>query len=261
MEKLLGSIGATRYLVDLWLTAAQQRPDGDLKGWRAKDIAIAAGYPGKPQKFVDSLLESGFLDTDGEGYRLHDWAEHQPWCCGAPRRSQQAQKAAAERWTGGRQGSAQGSTGVDPVDNFLSAPKTEGASEPSSECKSDARSIIEHKPNSDTNNAPSPSPSPIRNLSVTSPLPSPEPEPDSLPPALVLFRDNIEPLTPYVEKEIMKAVIKYGLTEVKAAIRETAIYKKRSWGYCKEVLEGKAARGEMPQRDSKSASVHGYKVL
>ena len=249
LEKLLGSIGATRYLLDLWLTAAQQRPDGHLKDWNAKDIAIAAGYSGKPQKFVDSLLESGFLDKSGEGYCLHDWAEHQPWCCGAPRRSQQAKKAAEERWAGGRQGVEQGATGGGALDNFLSDPKLDRASELSSECKSHALSINEHKPNSDTNNAPSPSPSPIRNLSVSSPLPSPEPEPDPLPPAhapaLVLFRDNIEPLTPYVEKEIMKAVTKYGLTEVNAAIREAAIYKKRSWGYCREVLEGKAARGEV----------------
>jgi len=226
LEKLLGSIGATRYLLDLWLTAAQQRPDGHLKDWNAKDIAIAAGYSGKPQKFVDSLLESGFLDRDGEGYRLHDWSEHQPWCCGAPRRSEDARKAAEVRWGGGRQAPA----GVVPTP--VNTP-----SSPTSECKNHAPSMEGHVPPSVS------SPSPI--LSSPSPEREPEPLPPTHAPALVLFRDNIEPLTPYVEKEIMKAVIKYGLPEVIAAIREAAIYKKRSWGYCKEVLEGKAARGEV----------------
>lgn len=230
LERLLGSIGATRYLVDLWLTAAQQRPDGNLKGWDAKDIAIAAGYSGKPQKFVDSLLKSGFLDKDEEGYRLHDWGEHQPWCCGAPRRSEQAQKAAQERWQGRRDTPSESQHRVGDI-----------PSAPNSESRNHAPSINEHMPLSVS------SPSPI--LSSPSPERDPEPLPLVHAPALVLFKDNIEPLTPYVEKEIMKAVIKYGLTEVEAVIHEAVIFNKRSWGYCREILQGKAARGEIQERE------------
>lgn len=196
LEKLLGSIRATRYLVDLWLTAAQQRPDGNLEDWNEKDIAIAAGYTGKPQKFVDSLLESGFPDRDGAGYRLHDWAQHQPWCCGAPRRSEQARKAAAERWGQGGQPPDKGSTtpGHTPDKGRPSLGQT--PSTPTSECKNDARSINEHMPLS----ASSPSPNRILSFPNPEPIPQPIPEPEDpgkalisqLPPAVKSFLEGYE---------------------------------------------------------------------
>ena len=96
-EGLVGPRG-TGYLLNLWLTAAQQRPTGHLKDWDAQDIALAAGYKGDPKKFVESLLQCKFIDLDADGYQLHEWSTHQPWCTGAEHRSEMARKAALIRW-------------------------------------------------------------------------------------------------------------------------------------------------------------------
>ena len=99
LERILGA-KATGYPLDLWLTVAQQRPDGHLKDWDEIDIALAAGYRRAPSKFVQALCNCGFLEKDGDGYRLHDWEDHQPWACGAEHRSAAARKAAMARWKG-----------------------------------------------------------------------------------------------------------------------------------------------------------------
>ena len=97
LEKTLGP-KATSYLIDLWLTVAEQRPDGYLKGWDESDIALAAGYKGGASKFVKGLIDCGFLENDDSGYQLHEWERHQPWACGAEQRSERAKNAAKARW-------------------------------------------------------------------------------------------------------------------------------------------------------------------
>jgi len=97
LEAALGP-GAVGNLIDLWISAAQDRPDGVLTGWDASDVALAGGWKDEPEKFVDALLSCKFLDRDDETYRLHDWAEHQPWVCGAEERSVRARYAAEAAW-------------------------------------------------------------------------------------------------------------------------------------------------------------------
>ncbi len=99
LEKTLGP-KATSCLIDLWLTVAEQRPDGHLKGWDEGDIALAAGYKRDPSKFVKGLIDCGFLEKDDNGYQVHEWEKHQPWACGAEHRSEMARKAATARWKG-----------------------------------------------------------------------------------------------------------------------------------------------------------------
>ena len=99
LERVLGP-RATGYLIDLWLTVAAQRPDGHLKDWDEGDIAYVAGYKRDPSKFVKALIDYGFLENDGSGYKLPDWKRHQPWACGAEQRSENARKAAETRWRG-----------------------------------------------------------------------------------------------------------------------------------------------------------------
>jgi hypothetical protein len=89
---------ATDYLIDLWLTVAQDRPDGVLTGWNEVDVAFAAGWEAEPQRFVDALIVCQLLDQDGDTYRLHDWEEHQPWACNAAERSDNARRSANARW-------------------------------------------------------------------------------------------------------------------------------------------------------------------
>lgn len=97
--RLLLGAGSTDYLIDLWINTATNHPDGVLAGMDAMDVALEAGWEGEPEKFVNAMLDAGFLDQDENGtFRLHDWEDHQPWVIGAPARSQKAKKAAETRW-------------------------------------------------------------------------------------------------------------------------------------------------------------------
>jgi len=49
-------------------------PDGDLSGIDDADLAEAAEWQGDPKKFVDSLVEAGFIDENSR--KLHDWGDY-----------------------------------------------------------------------------------------------------------------------------------------------------------------------------------------
>lgn len=94
LNLLLGVDESVGFLIDLWVTTAQSRPEGHLDGWDATDIALAAGWRGDPKKFIDALLEAKLIEQNGVGvYQLHDWAEHQPWVSGTTERREAARKA------------------------------------------------------------------------------------------------------------------------------------------------------------------------
>ncbi|MDF1551907.1 MAG: hypothetical protein P1P84_02540 [Deferrisomatales bacterium] len=86
------------YLVGLWCEVAEQCPTGDLVSWSNQDIADAAGWDGDEDSFVAALVDAKFLDGNPFAYRVHDWAEHQSYVCGAPVRIAKARKAAETRW-------------------------------------------------------------------------------------------------------------------------------------------------------------------
>jgi hypothetical protein len=98
LAKLIGD-RATDYLIDLWLTVAQERPTGVLTQWDAEDVAMAAGWKKNPEIFVEALLKSRFLDQGADGiFLVHGWEEHQPYVVHANVRSARAKKAAEVRW-------------------------------------------------------------------------------------------------------------------------------------------------------------------
>lgn len=53
------------------------QPNGHLDGWTATHIADSAEWDGDPDQFVNALILSGFLDTDGEAFAIHDYWQ---WC-------------------------------------------------------------------------------------------------------------------------------------------------------------------------------------
>ncbi len=94
---------ATGYLIDLWITIAQERPSGTLTNWDSQDVALAAGWVGDADQFVDALVQSKLLDVNGDGiYHTHDWEDNQPWISGTSDRKESARKAgiasAVSRW-------------------------------------------------------------------------------------------------------------------------------------------------------------------
>ena len=97
LRKLIGD-KSDSYLIDFWITVATDCPNGILKGWDKEDIAFACDWDEEPDKLIDSLIKSGWLDKNDDNYSVHDWEEHQGWACHAKKRSEAARTAANKRW-------------------------------------------------------------------------------------------------------------------------------------------------------------------
>jgi hypothetical protein len=96
--RLLGSDGVLA-LIDLWLAAAESRPDGKLRGWTEEDIADEANWHGDPSVFVAALIKCRLLDQNsGSEYSIHHWSSRQPWVAGSEDRSRTAAKNQLWRW-------------------------------------------------------------------------------------------------------------------------------------------------------------------
>jgi hypothetical protein len=50
-------------------------PDGDLDAVDAEEIAIAAGWEGEPEEFIEAAIKAGFIDN-GACLSIHDWQEY-----------------------------------------------------------------------------------------------------------------------------------------------------------------------------------------
>jgi hypothetical protein len=163
LERILGP-GYLDYLIDLWLSTAQHRAEGVLKGWDDFDIAIAAGWEDDPKKFIDALLNCGFLDISTEKtYTLHNWRKHQGWCVGAEYRSNKSRILALVKNHGKEAGYriAAEKFGIHPADYGFEIDKDSFQAECDEHagCSADGMQ---------SPHAPSPSPSPT-------PSPSPRP--------------------------------------------------------------------------------------
>src|SRR5690606_33897516 len=64
------------------------------------DIELAIDWPGAPMAFVEALASSGFLDGSERSRRIHDWAVHNGWVCGAAMRTAKARWNAIKRHHG-----------------------------------------------------------------------------------------------------------------------------------------------------------------
>jgi hypothetical protein len=135
LRKELGPEGAL-CLIQLWGFAATNRPGGKLGAMSTADIALAAGWSGDPQPFIDVLVELRWLDLRRHAYYLHGWHEHQQYVIHSRNRSRVASHAAKARWRG------------------VTQKRLEDAGEV--RCLEHARSIAE-------SNAPSPAPAPAPN--------------------------------------------------------------------------------------------------
>lgn len=73
------------HLFFLYRWAAQYAQDGDLSGFTADEIAVAAGWEGEPEAFVGALVEcriraggAGYLERTAEdGLVIHEWWDYQ----------------------------------------------------------------------------------------------------------------------------------------------------------------------------------------
>ena len=157
LEKRLGLKGV-RSLQILWCWCAQNRPDGDLADLDASEIEFVADWRGKKGAFIDACI-GNWLDETEDGYRLHEWADYNPWQAKAgtreEARKEKARNAANARWGKDRQSNA----------NACSGDANADAQNAPSICKDDAQAYANEYPS----NAPS-------NAKKMPPLPIPLPE-------------------------------------------------------------------------------------
>lgn len=95
-KKLIRWLGqdAAWKLVCLFLWVSANRPDGDLSGLSDEDIELSVDWEREEGLFVEALKIVGFLDGTDGNYRIHDWAEHNPWAASSEARSEQSKWAA-----------------------------------------------------------------------------------------------------------------------------------------------------------------------
>jgi len=60
----------------LWWWALDYAPDGRLDRYDADDLADATMWEGDPAELMEGLIAAGFIDSDDDGRRLHDWDEY-----------------------------------------------------------------------------------------------------------------------------------------------------------------------------------------
>ena len=96
LENNLGAVAVLSWL-RLIIHAARNAPDGHLKV-TTRRLATAARWPGDREHFADALIEVGLLERTDEGFRLHDFTDHQPWVVNSAERVKKAKKAAAARY-------------------------------------------------------------------------------------------------------------------------------------------------------------------
>lgn len=85
-------------LLSLWTYAAQNKPKGTLTNMDKIDISLASCWEGDENKFVDTLVDIGFLEDNDGTYSIHDWEKNNPYAFHADERSEHARKAARARW-------------------------------------------------------------------------------------------------------------------------------------------------------------------
>ena len=157
-KKLIRRLGpqAGWSLVCLILWARGNRPDGDLAGMTAEDIELAADWAGENDALVRELASVGFLDGEEGSYRMHDWADHQPWAAGSDMRSLKARWNAVKRHHGVHEADRQ----VPEYAAIRAASTESDATGTKSDAASTASSTDAAVRAASSSNAPSPSPSP-----------------------------------------------------------------------------------------------------
>jgi len=99
IKRLIGRHGCESLvgLIRLWEYAAQtESMDGTFDDMTSADISMIAEI--NDDAFGDNLVALNLLEFAVAGYRIHNWAKHNPWAAGSSKRSEKARDAANKRW-------------------------------------------------------------------------------------------------------------------------------------------------------------------
>lgn len=62
----------------LWIFTQTNARSGELGRFSADEIAAWLEWPGEPGELIEALVDTGWLDRDGDQLAVHDWATHMP---------------------------------------------------------------------------------------------------------------------------------------------------------------------------------------
>ena len=93
-------LDAVEVLIRLFefVTKSPERRDGNLRGLDNEAIADALHYERDADELVKALRECGWIEGRKRAYRIHDWAEINPYVANWQLRSDAARNAARMRW-------------------------------------------------------------------------------------------------------------------------------------------------------------------
>jgi hypothetical protein len=97
-KRLVGLLGrgAEVLPIKLWSYCGRLHAEsGRLTAYSPQEIESIAGWWGRAGEMIDGLLKTGFLETAGDGYKIHAWKEHQGHIVNFHKRAKTAAKA---RW-------------------------------------------------------------------------------------------------------------------------------------------------------------------
>lgn len=97
-KRLIGQLGRGAEVLPLrvWCFAAKYHPvDGKLTGYSAQEIESMVGWWGKAGECIAALVNVGFLVEIKNGWRVHEWKDHEGHLTAYHIR---AKKGAKARW-------------------------------------------------------------------------------------------------------------------------------------------------------------------
>lgn len=66
------------YLEALWHFTGRFAPDGNIGKYEVEEIEAWTEWDGEEGALMAAFIDSGFIDDDPAGLRVHDWTDHQP---------------------------------------------------------------------------------------------------------------------------------------------------------------------------------------
>lgn len=64
------------HIIAFWLWAIDNAEDGNLDGVSPRMLARAAQWEGDPETLVNTMIDVGFIDRDGDSLSIHDWHDY-----------------------------------------------------------------------------------------------------------------------------------------------------------------------------------------
>lgn len=96
--RLMGILGRGSEVlpIKLWCYCGKYHAEsGRLMDYSAQELEAALGWWGKPGEAVEALLKIGFLQSEENGFKVHDWTEYQGHIGAIKKRNK---KVAKNRW-------------------------------------------------------------------------------------------------------------------------------------------------------------------